>query len=1356
MVYLIKWLISLITPSSRKEGYSKDRDWRALASSRLSRAASSNSGSSLLLVVMTMSVIIVISSSFMLLSFNTGLSSIFASAQHKAQLSCLSVAEGLKDGNTFGSIVNQYSADLSGGQTVVFDVNDSTLDGKTSVKLEPTTSGGSVKSVKVTVTTNVGSSKYEVKFTHTMKTDSVRDVINQVTNSMSVSGGGSFSMQTGKVEGDLSLDGDYLLALNSWKEINDKTDGQTGWVIYPGTVDGNVYVNGSLVLGYKGASTQIWKEECIGTSATRHTTAIPTIIKENLYVNGDLIINACEIEGDVYVSGNVLVNGLTDTMRGTETDQGSGRYYKDANNAVIKGNLYVGGSLYVTTGSFSRYFPDKEQVVGDSGSTINTEGYRFNGGFPSFPSAAQIYGNQSASDYSNTLLSLYNRTISSKSTNSNGEYVFTLNNGSKETLSKNFVDYCKNTIGWGKIMEDVLGAGDVKVSLEYHSNAGKNVILVEGKNCFRYIQGLVWFHYEYNSDGNEEKRASNVLFQILTGNHYTNKGESSYSQDGNNTLRATIVKDYEARKLSASYKNLNNGSANISEQTFTVSKNVYVQNDAFVQSSNKKIGKETYILGKLTSYSVGSICNSDGGIVYGTNTAFNKLYVGGGVENYTVYAQQIIGSYQNYYEAYMSIKGSGSGVSDGHSSSTKGEESPPYIYYKGRWFMFYQNGSNTDFYLTGNENSYKSSSLFKSENLGKGIAQDHSATLVHGIMSYGSYATWGKIENNVTGQTGNTARATFDALKVNEDEMYSEEFLKNHNSSAALRTEQKRAEKVETVADVFKEMGVWGYSAGEVSTKSFQNAYKGGSDGDPQKYFYNNLSKTGSDKEYKAGDNKLNDRGGVNFTGVTSATQIKFGYTLQRAINASKNGVITVTSKGSISHPSSTSGDFFGNSDARDWRVLYKNDYKYKNSPVGVQNIENLTNYFVKGDGNLGDTFYGRLIFLGAYDHNVFRSNNYSSCSRSDGESTRQANFIRDVKEVMSYLYNPSLAGSNAAMWEKYGKEYAGVFGYDAAGNLCIYLMRDIYLGGDSYYGFGKDTSSDDCDGAGFKMYLDTSYHSINVYWGSDFNGMLNFDSKSYIEISLLFPQTGSFNVAYMYLLPNIAWSNNQSSGYSIMSYNDLRNHIPDITSAEAVTDVSGKTITDSDGQTIFKSKKTGKYYKYSVKSYAEANTGSSDKPLSSSDPSLNMRFTFIVRMWNDCRIKNTAVRNSDKSLKAAGIPFIMCEGPMLFMMGQNGEMSGIIYSPNPDSVFYCASDTAYGTAASDPNTTFSGGAIVTGRVIGTRHNNGTWQFFEDSDKYDIGDLLTKALIEDPNGISDIDTSGGTNTSGNWSAGGYE
>lgn len=1381
MVYLLKWLISLITPHTHDKEGKQGNSFivrKALGNRASFSSLASKKGSSLLLVVMTMSVIIVISSSFMLLSFNTGIGSIFASSQHKAQLSCLSVAEGLKDGNTFGSIVNQYSGELSGNQTVEFDVNDSSLDGKTTVKLEPTTSGGSVKSVKVTVTTHVGSSKYEVKFTHTMKTDSVRDVINQVTNSMSVSGGGSYSLQTGKVEGDLSLDGDYLLAMTTYKENGKK------WTVCPGEIDGNVYCNGSLILGYKGEGRGIYQN---GSKDRINATAIPTIIKENLYVNGDLIINACEIEGDVYVSGNVLVNGLTTTVRGN-TD---GKSTSNTDNAIIKGNLYVGGSLYVPTGSFSRYFPTVEKISTDSGANTETGGFALSGSFPSFPSAAQIYGNQSASDYSNALLSLYNNTISSSSTNSNGEYVFTYNNGKQETLSKDFLNSGVSFSGkvWTPYKDNrVFDGKSDKSYAQFEQLGGKLGIVCYAYSAMRVKQDGNWGEKCFEEDTDWYARAYNVLFQLLTSYHWNDGAnsegelsqESSTARDESATLRNSVSKEYEKYKLTASYGNLNNGSANISEQTFTVSKNVYVQGNAFVQFSNKKLGKETYILGELTAYSVESICTSDGGVVNGVTTAFNKLYVGS-VVNYTFYTKAIIGSMENYYTANMALKATDQETSSlvQHVLKKNGigwqqevcsnhkkvfSKGKNYAFYYGSGTFFssgnYENHSanqlnyssySTTFKLTGKETAYGSNQqlymLFKASNLGgTGYGSGTEGySVVIGIMSYGSNATWGKINYSVNGQTGSTARATFDALRLNEDEMYSDEFLKNHNSSAALRTEQKRAEKVETVADVLKEMGVWGYSTGEIHNKNYQNAYQGGDDTNPQKYFYNNLTKTGSDKEYKVGDNKLNDRSGVNFTGVTSATQIKFGYTLQRAINASKSGVMTVTSKGSIAHPEWTSGSATG-ADKWDIRILYKSAYAYPNNKggIGPQNIETLTNYWIYGSGNVGNTFYGRLLFLGCYDYYTgvafTRSNNYSQTERWDSESDRWTAFNRDVKEVMSYLYNPSLAGADSAMWEKYGKEYVGVIAYSPDDQLHVYLMRDIYLGGDSYYGFGDKDTDDNQNG--FQLHLDTSYRSINVYWGSDANGMLNYASNSTIEISLLFPQQGSFNVAYMYLLPNIAWSNNQGTGYTVMNYQQKIDNIQDIVNA---VQVQGAKV---DGQNVFKGK-SGKYYRYSVKYYREIDTANKYDVLNDS------KFTYVCRMWNDCKVKNTAIRNNG-NLVAAGIPFVMCEGPMLFMMGLNGEMSGIIYSPNPDSVFFCASKLAVGTAASDPSTTFDGGAIVTGRVIGTAGNNGRWKFFEDSDKYDVGDLLTKALIEDPNGIGDIDTSGGTNTSGNWSAGGYE
>lgn len=1343
MVYLLKWLISLITPHTHDKEGKQGNSFivrKALGNRASFSSLASKKGSSLLLVVMTMSVIIVISSSFMLLSFNTGIGSIFASSQQKAQLSCLSVAEGLKDGNTFGSIVNQYSGELSGNQPVEFNVNDSSLDGKTTVKLVPTVSGGSVKSVKVTVTTHVGSSKYEVKFTHTMQTNSVRDVINQVTNSMSVSGGGSYSLQTGKVEGDLSLDGDYLLAMTTFKENGDY------WTVCPGEIDGNVYCNGSLIVGYKGEARGIYQK---GNKDRINATAIPTIIKENLYVNGDLIINACEIEGDVYVSGNVLVNGLTTTVRGN-TD---GKSTSNTDNAIIKGNLYVGGSLFVPTGSFSRYFPTVEKVSTDSGANTETGGFTLSGSFPSFPSAAQINGTERANDYSNELKTVYENTIKSNRTSAYDEkdykfqYSFTYQNGKTTTLER---DILKNT-GNGKInfggttqINNDDNDSYAEVVSDGTSPSGK-YIRVSGKNHFRFYRNLDWDALLGSwalLETDKDRRAYNHLQNVLTGYMYSQRDEGDKDRSyGDRTLKNTIVRNYEKTILTSSFEHYNTSNLdaylpNSAKTSFKVNQNVYVQNNAFLQLCNNKLGEYTYINGSAVIYSLKSLSNSNNtlsGDSYASS--FKNLYVGNPTASkvYVMETKTAINPEENYYWAYMAILG--------HDVDNAPVKDKAKRYIKGTTYAFYYNGGFT-MTLSGGESSYKNSDIFKAEKLGSGSPNSSSRTLVKGIMSYGANALWGKevaLSDAGVGYKGVKTNATFYGLELNEDEMYSDEFLKNHNSSAVLRTEQKRAEEVDTVADVLKEMGVWGYSEGETYTKSYQNAYKGGKGRD--EFYYNNLDKTGnSTGQYAVGDNKLNDRGGVNFTGVTSATQIKFGYTLQRAINASKNGTITVTSKGSIKHPNATSGTFFGNSDATDWRVLYKSKASYKNSPVGPQNIENLTKYFVYGAGGLGDTFYGRLLFLGAYDDNLARSNNYSEVWRLSGKEKRWNAFNNDVKEVMSYLYNPSLAGEDSAMWEKYGKEYVGVFAYSPDDHLHVYLMRDIYLGGDSYYGFG-DKDTDDNDN-GFDLHLDTSYRSINVYWGSDANGMLNYASNSTIEISLLFPQQGSFNVAYMYLLPNIAWSNYQDTGYSIMNYQQKIDNIQDIVNA---VQVQGAKV---DGQNVYKGK-SGKYYRYSVKYYREIDTANKFDVLN------DCKFTHVCRMWNKCKIKNTAIRNNG-NLVAAGIPFVMCEGPMLFMMGIEGEMSGIIYSPNPDSVFYCASELAIGTAASDPSTTFDGGAIVTGRVIGTMRNNGRWKFFEDSDKYDVGELLTKALIEDPYGIGDIDTSGGTNTGGNWSAGKYE
>ena len=69
MVYLLKWLISLITPHTHDKEGKQGNSFivrKALGNRASFSSLASKKGSSLLLVVMTMSVIIVISSSFML------------------------------------------------------------------------------------------------------------------------------------------------------------------------------------------------------------------------------------------------------------------------------------------------------------------------------------------------------------------------------------------------------------------------------------------------------------------------------------------------------------------------------------------------------------------------------------------------------------------------------------------------------------------------------------------------------------------------------------------------------------------------------------------------------------------------------------------------------------------------------------------------------------------------------------------------------------------------------------------------------------------------------------------------------------------------------------------------------------------------------------------------------------------------------------------------------------------------------------------------------------------------------------------------------------------------------------------
>lgn len=1321
MVYLLKWLISLITPHTHDKEGKQGKSFivrKALGNRASFSSLASKKGSSLLLVVMTMSVIIVISSSFMLLSFNTGIGSIFASSQQKAQLSCLSVAEGLKDGTNFGNVVDHYNAQLRTSPTneAEFEANGNGLAGKTTVKLKATFNGSTYDSIKVTVTTVVGGSKYELSFMQNMTSDSIMDVINQVSNSMSVSGGGSFSMQTGQVVGDLSLNGDYLLAMN-------KKDNK------PGLIDGNVYCNGSMVIGYRDADGN----------------GISTRITKNLYVNGDLIINACEIDGDVYVSGNVLVNGLTK----------SEKINSSAVGPVIKGNLYVGGSLYATLNGFSEYYPTVEKISTDNFQVDNelteTGGFCFENGFPKpFPTETKIRENSEIASKVDYAIQDVDDT--------KDDYVYILKNNTKVILYRDILKTFNTgyTLKYNRSdnYERIFG-DDENSKAVIESFGSTKRIVIYAHAAMRYRKSTdSGINYYYQT--NYYNRAYNALFNLLTGVYWGNDDEDSDSKKygQNTTLKQTIVKDYEAATFAAKIDSLTNI---IGTDTLTVSNNVYVQGNAFIEVGNRKFGASTYICGDLISYSVSNLkllrSEYDDSLV----VSFKNLYVGGTAEQIKLKIDRVLNVDENYYQAYMSLYATGVNTAPRY----KGDDR---VYKTGKYFKFWQGESCDEFDIDGSESDYQTTSSsddFKAENLGNPGVKE-GATLVEGIMSYGTTAFFYQGTEVPSGYKGKKTYTDFsnsslfafkNTTDFNDDneitdterkQMYSDMFLQNHNASSGLRDEQLRATTISTVADVFKEMGVYGYNASEVTAGAHRKGYI-----EKVKYSYDNLAKSGYSK-YEVGANKLNDYEGVNFTGVTSATQVRFAYTLQKAVNAKEKGTMTVTGKGSIKHPGMISSG-----DESCQRILFKSGYKYNNK-IGNQNIENLTEYWINGAGNIGDTFYGRLLFLGTYDKNIlWRDNNYSETSRGASEAKRWEAFNNDVKEVMGYLYDlPTCTYANDTerqMWNKYRNYYVGVFAYNPDDKLCVYLMRDIYLGGDSYYGFG-DADTDD-NKNGFNLYLDTSEKSINVYWGSDANGMLNFASKSYIEISILFPKTSNnFNVAYMYLLPNFAMSNYPTSEYKIMTYEEKVANVADMAGAVPTNDYV-------DGQRVYKGA-SGRFYRYSVKYYKDIDLAKDKDGLFGKKyfrEVLNTcKFSYVVRMWDKCRIKNTAVKDSNGQILSAGIPFVMCEGPMLFMMGQEGEMSGIIYSPNPNSVFFCASSTAKGTLASDINTTFSGGAVVTGRVVGTKGNEGTWAFFEDNTKYDVGKLLTEALIKADGGLGGMQTENGTDSSTKWSAGGYE
>lgn len=1303
MVYLLKWLISLITPHTHDKEGKQGKSFivrKALGNRASFSSLASKKGSSLLLVVMTMSVIIVISSSFMLLSFNTGIGSIFASSQQKAQLSCLSVAEGLKDGNTFDKIVSYYDTRLRDDSTnheAEFVANNDNLNGETKVKLKAEFNGSAYSHIIVTVTTTVGKSKYSVTFKNTLTRNDVRDVISQVSNSMSVSGGGSFTMETGEVDGDLSLDGDYLLAMVAKKSSGKK------WTIVPGTISGNVYCNGTLVLGFKNTKAQ---DGNLGAPIYRNddddpvcAEVVATRIKQNLYVNGDLVINACEIEGDVYVSGNVLLNGLADTKRGNLS--GNDIEYKD--NAVIKGNLYVGGSLYVSARDFERYYTWKEFIKNNKGETVHTGGYTVNydskqpkegqkaswygsNGFPKFPSASEIHTSSPVLSNEENWVVNYN-----KPSDDDTNYSFTFKNGNSVQLERDILDAVSLESGKTKNLGKIFNNDYSKAQIEWADGTTKKLVIY-AKYVVRYI-GWTFFEGAYSADN--DNTAYNALFKYLTEVRWDYLSgilsqESSKKNDSGKNIRNDLVIPYE-NEVFNNHRLDSFGFCN--GNSLVVQGNVYVQGNGFVEANNGKLGKKTYFCGSLEAYSYDDL-----------KTTFANVWTGSkkDVKNVSFNIIEAIGEYENYYRANVSLCG------DEKSSAIYGKSRE---YGSDKHYKFWDGSDNNEFTLSGNPTTYKdkdTSNKFTSENIGGNNNAKEGYTLVKGIMAGGIktvYSDYSKqkpdnhrgtisFDNLKTESFVSTIKFQFthdSGVKVEKtNSMYSEEFLKNHNGSNALRDEQRRITTVSSVVDVFLEMGVVGYSTVQINEGYHLKGYAI----DRADYYYDNLRASGKTK-YESGANKLNDFDGINFTGVTAAVQIKFGYTIQKALNAEASGVIVTKSR----------DDFYSK--------------------------------LIKLNKVTGKTYDDVL----AAAHKQVADNYTTATSSAD-----KAGFYFEAE---SDERPTDLAG------DKTRKKY-----------FFVYIVKDMVLS-DAYMGFGDKKE----DERNFRMFIDTSYRSVSVYWGSDYNGNINFGGYtntagvfestysygSYVQTSMVMnPNNGkqNLNVGYIYVLPNIEFevggystlqNNNRalSNGYGdpniIYSMDQRKEHIKYIMTA---TD-TGKT--DTQGQKIYYCSENNTYYKYSTKSSEGAIANESARPMQ------DVYYSNFVMMWDNSRVYSA--KRTDNGITSISIPMFICEGPMLFVMYQNSLMNGMIYSPNPKSTFLCGSNSTLGTINTSDGS-ISGGAIVVGNVKGTSENTGTWQYFPENN-YDFGKLLTDALLDPANGLGGLITENGTSSSSGWSAGEY-
>ena len=1010
---------------------------------RVNAKCKEKTGSTLLMVVMTMSVLIIIGSSFMVLSQNSALDGIFASSQVKAEQTALSVANVLKNG-ALTNLVNTYANELNErDKEKIINYTDSKLPGNTTITLKAAeVIAGAPTKVLVTVTTKVGNKSESLSFYSTSVSDSVKDVVGAVTNAFSVSGGGNYSFPSNSIKGDLSLDGDYLLALLD----NNGIDGSGG------KLEGSVFVDGNLVLGVKGK---------------------PTTITENLYVNGNLIINSCNIGGDVYVSGNILYNGV------------------DSSAPVINGNVYCGGNFIISGTRFSQYDTEVNNIVGDGGAT-RSSGYKLKDpalAFSYFPTIEEM------EERDTSLNELFGQLVEEISCDANAIHI-KYASGKETTISRNLGNATGSTLKTSSSKMSGMGGNSELLGwyYGYDSKDGVDIgayMVVSNSRLTAWSVGGAGVHYSTDTD--------NRLYHTFQQLQYTN------SISGSEYIIAEF--GFAVTAINAKISAASTGRSDLykdclpstTTNSLTVAGNVYAQGDSYIEGTDTiaTYNGKTFYTGGDFKFASAAMVKDVYGAEYNkaasdftTQSGSTKLLYAGDVEilgntrTADIYQELRnkgkLGSTENLFFTYL--LGYGDTYGRDYGREKKGDDNTRV--YRGYHTVNSDIGhyGNTSVGYTnykemrrgGGDSGYHSGLSGISNGMGKVYFKNANIVLNNVTMASEDVPDYNSVESS------GTKDSVLNALPVSYTvaDMYSEETLNLQDN--ALR-DFERKQNPSNVAGVFREMGVYKVDVNDATMsnsttgKNYDKAYLTGvfTEGTllvngnsyvakfDQPVYYSGIIDAG---------NKLNNQQGINFTGVTSATQIKMGYTLVKALNTD---IIITGGRGK-------------DNAKNDSRILKRNQTPAK---ITTQN-----------------TMYDRMLYLGEYDSEGAYWDDFNNYSESYQGLAGSSQWEADMNEVLQILYNNIGTGSN---WDG----YIGAYCVDKEGKLRSYIIRDVYFNG------GDWTLLDEF------MIIDTSYGSVSVYVRPD-NGRFivgdnEGDDYSRLEVSVQFPQADKFNIAYIYLIPN-------------------------------------------------------------------------------------------------------------------------------------------------------------------------------------------------------------------------------------------